>query len=279
MRGADNVDAHPTGASVFGIQDLVGNVYQWTNEFRDPQTRGASIRGGNYYQPQGSMWYQPQSYKLNTHTKYLLMDPTMDRSGGIGFRCVVDASTVPPPPCKSAICGSVETPGVVVDLTQIGTKDWRHWGLQSATDINRKITGGGLITATVIGTSAPILYTNDPTTYSWSDGEPTRTVTQTPTGIYVAGVGHGFKITVPAQTTKQTLRIYLGLWESSGTVNVTLSSTPGTYTKTIEDPASAITNVCFVIDFTASSPSEVLTVLWEQSSGDGNVTLQSVTLA
>jgi len=222
------------------------------------------------------MWYQPQSYKLNTHTKYLLMDLTLDRSGGIGFRCVVD---IAPPICKSAICGSVETPAAVIDLTQIGTKDWKHWGLQSATDVNRKITGGNLITATVIGSSTPILYTNDPTTYSWSDGEPSRTITRTPTGIYVSGIGRGFKITVPAQTTRQTLRLYFGLFQSSGNVTVTLSSTPGTYTKTIEDPATAITNVCFVIDFAASSSGEVLTVVWEQSTGDGNVTLQSVTLS
>jgi hypothetical protein len=276
MRGPDNVDAHPTGASPFGVQDLTGNVYQWTNEFRDPHTRAASIRGGNYYQPQGSMWYQPQSYQLNQHTKYLLMDPTMDRSGGIGFRCVVDA---PPPPCKSAICGSVETPGSVINLTQLGTKDWKHWGLLSVNEVNRKATGGNLITSAIIGPSTPLLYTNDPTTYSWTDGVPTGSVTQTPTGIYVTGVGHGFKITVPAQTTHQQLRLYFGLFESSGTVTVTLSSTPGTYTKTVNDPRTGIMNVCFVIDFVASSSGETLTVVWEQESGGGNVTLQSVTLS
>jgi len=52
MRGPDDVDAHPSGASPFGVEDMVGNVYQWTNEFVDPHTRAAIIRGGNYYQPQ-----------------------------------------------------------------------------------------------------------------------------------------------------------------------------------------------------------------------------------
>ncbi len=91
MRGPDAVDAHPQGASPFGVMDLVGNVWQWTDEFTDDHTRAAILRGGEYYQPQGSMWYFPQAYKLNEHSKYLLTSPGMDRSGGIGFRCVQDA--------------------------------------------------------------------------------------------------------------------------------------------------------------------------------------------
>ena len=91
MRGPDPVDAHPKGASPFGVMDMVGNVWQWTEEFVDEHTRGGILRGGSYYQPQGSIWYFPQAYKLNEHGKLLLMSPSMDRSGGVGFRCVVDA--------------------------------------------------------------------------------------------------------------------------------------------------------------------------------------------
>ena len=91
MRGADAVDAHPQGASPFGVMDLVGNVWQWTDEFTDDHTRAGILRGGNYYQPQGSIWYFPQAYKLNEHGKFLLTSPSLDRSGGLGFRCVQDA--------------------------------------------------------------------------------------------------------------------------------------------------------------------------------------------
>jgi gamma-glutamyl hercynylcysteine S-oxide synthase len=86
-----DVDAHPQGASPFGVMDLTGNVWQWTDEFVDPHTRAAALRGGSYYQPQGSIWYFPQAYKLNQHGKYLLMAPSKDRAGTLGFRCVVDA--------------------------------------------------------------------------------------------------------------------------------------------------------------------------------------------
>ena len=91
MRGPDGVDAHPQGASPFGVVDLVGNVWQWTEEFQDEHTRGGILRGGSYYQPQGSIWYFPQAYKLGEHGKLLMMAPSMDRSGGLGFRCAQDA--------------------------------------------------------------------------------------------------------------------------------------------------------------------------------------------
>jgi gamma-glutamyl hercynylcysteine S-oxide synthase len=91
MRGPDAVDVHPGGASPFHVMDMVGNVWQWTEEFVDEHTRGGILRGGSYYQPQGSIWYFPQAYKLNEHGKLLLTSPSLDRSAALGFRCVQDA--------------------------------------------------------------------------------------------------------------------------------------------------------------------------------------------
>ena len=91
LRGPDDVDAHPAGASPFGVMDLTGNVWQWTDEYQDEHTRAAILRGGSYYQPQGSIYYFPQAYKLTEHGKLLLMAPCKDRAGTLGFRCVVDA--------------------------------------------------------------------------------------------------------------------------------------------------------------------------------------------
>lgn len=90
MRGPDDVDAHPTGASPFGVDDLVGNVWQWTDEYTDEHTDAGILRGGSYYQPQGSIWYFPQAYRNDNHGKLLLMAPSYDRSGTVGFRCVKD---------------------------------------------------------------------------------------------------------------------------------------------------------------------------------------------
>jgi formylglycine-generating enzyme required for sulfatase activity len=91
LPGPDNVDAHPAGASPFGVMDLTANVWQWTDEYLDEHTRAAILRGGSNYHPQGSMWYFPEAYKLTEHGKLLLMSPGKDRAGTVGFRCVVDA--------------------------------------------------------------------------------------------------------------------------------------------------------------------------------------------
>jgi formylglycine-generating enzyme required for sulfatase activity len=85
------VGAFPLGASTFGVLDLIGNVSQWTDEYRDEHTRAAVLRGGAAYRTRGSIWYFPQTYRLDEHEKYLLMSPGRDRAGTIGFRCVVDA--------------------------------------------------------------------------------------------------------------------------------------------------------------------------------------------
>ncbi|CAN5433903.1 hypothetical protein BH10PSE17_BH10PSE17_32300 [soil metagenome] len=71
--------------------DLVGNVWQWTDEYQDEHTRAAIVRGGSRYRPQGSIWYFRQAYRNDEHGKLLVMSSGRDRSAMIGFRCVVDA--------------------------------------------------------------------------------------------------------------------------------------------------------------------------------------------
>jgi iron(II)-dependent oxidoreductase len=92
LSAPDAVDAHPNGASPFGVMDLVGNVWQWTDEYIDGHTRAAILRGGSHYQPAGAIWYFPQAFRNDQHGKLLLMAPGYDRSGTVGFRCVKDAS-------------------------------------------------------------------------------------------------------------------------------------------------------------------------------------------
>ncbi|MDQ0110024.1 formylglycine-generating enzyme required for sulfatase activity [Chitinophaga terrae (ex Kim and Jung 2007)] len=90
MRRPTNVNAYPGGRSPFGVEDLCGNIWQWTDEYLDEHTRSAVLKGGSYFHPQTSHWYFPHAEEINKHGKYLLLSPGMDRARTLGFRCVKD---------------------------------------------------------------------------------------------------------------------------------------------------------------------------------------------
>ena len=86
------VDAFPKGQSPYGVMDLVGNVWQMTNDiyFNGTYYMGI-IRGGSFYKPDSSWWYLQGGPQPLDRTQILLMvSPGFDRSSTLGFRCVKD---------------------------------------------------------------------------------------------------------------------------------------------------------------------------------------------
>jgi len=134
--GPEPVGKYPSGASPFGVEDLVRNVWQMTTEFQDDHTRSVILRGGSNYGPSrgsecrwienddgtprtvapacfektrsrpvpgstphlmgGSKWYFPPAFDITTYGKYFLMGGSYERAGTIGFRCVADAVEMSP---------------------------------------------------------------------------------------------------------------------------------------------------------------------------------------
>lgn len=87
------VDMFPSGKSLFGVEDLVGNVWQLTDDVYDNGSNYFGIvRGGSYYNPSSSVWYVKGGPQPVDNPQILLMvSAALDRNATVGFRCAKDA--------------------------------------------------------------------------------------------------------------------------------------------------------------------------------------------
>jgi hypothetical protein len=181
------------------------------------------------------------------------------------------------------LIGSLGAPGATANLSTEGTLDWTHWGLTSPSSFNRKSGVGAQISNyTRIGSGAVNRVKANPVAFSWTDGTPAASATNTPTGLYIIGVNNGFQITVPADTSDKTLKVYVGLWAARGRMEVSLSdSSAAAFVDTSIDNPSATSVGVYTINFRAGSAGQQLRVRWTSMTSYnsfGNVTLQAATL-
>jgi hypothetical protein len=198
---------------------------------------------------------------------------TATGSGGTSALSAQDTGYAATPPAGSVLSGQVAASSAAVSLSATGVTDWAHWP-----GYDHKVGGASLIsTYTKIGNGVIYTYPNDLRTVSWNDGTP-NPVGSNAAGVYIAGVGNGFAITAPADTTTRTLVIYVGGWWSGGKLTAHLSN--GTAADYIDTSISgnAQYNGVYTLTYKAQSAGQQLSVTWTQSSGFGNVTLQGAAL-
>lgn len=86
------VGSYPDGANPFGLEDLVGCVWQLTNDiYFSGSYRSIMMKGGSYYKPTSSWWYvQGGPRELHYRQHLLRVSQGFERNATVGFRCVKD---------------------------------------------------------------------------------------------------------------------------------------------------------------------------------------------
>jgi hypothetical protein len=180
--------------------------------------------------------------------------------------------------------------GTNINLTAEGPLDWVHWGLITEFGFDRKAGVTPQIPDFVpIGFNGPYWYNDNRNGYSWSDGTPAISVTNTLTGVWMYAKRDGFELDVPADTNMKTLKVYVGTFAAVGAFEARLIGTALSYSD------SSITNACnplgsdlcngpggvYTLDYVADSAGQTLRIRFtvgDAYRGDGNVTLQAAAL-
>ena len=182
-----------------------------------------------------------------------------------------------------AISGSetAVTTATTYNLTSEGTSDWAAWGYLGSDTFDQDTSGNNLISdAGLYNGGGAGQFSNSIIGLTWTNGSEDGSVTNAGTGIYNGGgVGDGFVFTVPASTTSSTLTVYVGGWESGGTLTASLSDdSAAAYSNSSLSNSSSNYYGVYTLNFKAASAGQTLTVTWVQASGSGNVTLQAAAL-
>jgi hypothetical protein len=185
----------------------------------------------------------------------------------------------------------------VINLSEVGSVDWVHWGLHTATSLNRKsgvtprIGNFSVVMDSANSNAFAVAYqfADNYNGYSWIDGTPEARVTNTTTGVWCYGIpiiDTGFEFFVPADTTPRTLKVYVGAFAARGQFEATLSdgSAPGyvdnslaNMTGTGNGPSGTYT-----LNYSAASSGQTLRIRWTVQLGfraSANVTLQAAAMS
>ena len=181
------------------------------------------------------------------------------------------------------LTGTPSSSSAAVNMTTVGTSDWILFNSDPGGE-QRKATGGSqLSTYSLVGGSLSF-FNGNAQTFSWTDGTPTASYSNSSSGIYNSGgVGDGYSYTSPADTTVRTLYVYGGTY--SGKIQIVASLSDGSasnVTLTSPDPGSgtpAIFGGTFV--YAANSASQTLSITWTlfTNDGGGNVACMGAALA
>ena len=154
----------------------------------------------------------------------------------------------------ATLTGSNIESAASVNLSAVGTLDWARWP---------GYTHKGSAISDVTTTGWLKSYTSDPRLIGDNSG------------IKTGGVGSSFTFTVAATTVERTLTYYIGGWNSTGKITVTL---PGATTYTTTFSSSAAYSRVITLKFRADTATTAR-VTYAQTAGTGTISMQAAALS
>jgi hypothetical protein len=156
--------------------------------------------------------------------------------------------------CAASLTGSIVDSKASVDLPAVGTLDWARWP-------------GYLHKRSAI---------SDITTTGWrKDYADDVRVIGNRTGVKIGRTNATFTLNVAATTAERTLRYYIGGWNATGRVTVTLpGAAPYTTTFSSRTTFSRVVTVKFRADAPAT-----LNVTYQLTAGTGSINVQAAALS
>ena len=150
------------------------------------------------------------------------------------------------------------------------------------------VIDGGLGSAKQGGSAAPpqaVVYSGNPTQYSWEGGAPVASADHLTTSVEVYGVGNGFGLTVPASDRNvSVLRLFLGVFNARAHISASIVGADGAAEGSLDSTffddfvdAYWLRNEQYVLQFRASQPGATLHVnftMAAQSNGDNEAQSQ-----
>lgn len=172
---------------------------------------------------------------------------------------------------SGALGGTVDSTTTAVNLTTSGTTDWIAWGGGSCPGINRKSTGGSLISAYTLGSgqSAVLDNTSAPYSISWTGGTPTSSATAETNGCHSTpgNVSKGFSFTAPCGTATHTLIVY-AYTLSGSTYQMAASLSDSSATPYNDGPTGPTTvHRTYTFVYNCSSNSQTINISWITTAG------------
>jgi PKD repeat protein len=168
-----------------------------------------------------------------------------------------------PVPGGGMLAGSLAPSPAAVDLTATGTLDWVQWpGSVRKAGVAPQISG-----PTRVGRGAVAAPASGLGTLRWSDGTPAASGA-TNEGVSVSGIGRGFAITVPADTTPRTLTLFVAATSAAGRLSARLSDGPVAdfVSSPARKPGTSWSGV-YTLTYRAASAGQTLRVTWTQGRG------------